>query len=187
MINGFLNVFFFFFAKYSKQTHFLIKTSFWTGANKAMNWFMMFKIHELVRRAYELVQNQSGDSREHFVPVHKNLPRRVFKFGKFRASLYWENIMSFFNREHNNQISSSSSNPLINIHHDWVIGAWTKGCLLGWNSIEDSQGKTRFLLQLQLKSFGVQAFVYRFGHKDWDRGNDLVLATRSQSLQHFEV
>jgi hypothetical protein len=145
-----------------------------------MNWFMMFKINELVRRAYELVQNQSGDSREHFVPVHKNLPRRVFKFGKFRASLYWENIMSFFNREHNNQISSSSSNPLINIHHDWVIGAWTKGCLLGWNSIEDSQGKTRFLLQLQLKSFGVQAFVYRFGHKDWDRGNDLVLATRSQ-------
>jgi hypothetical protein len=33
----------------------------------------MFKIHELVRIAYELVQNQSGDSQEHFVPVHKNL------------------------------------------------------------------------------------------------------------------
>jgi hypothetical protein len=34
-----------------------------------MNWFM---IHELVRRAYESMQNQS--SREHLVPVHNLVP-----------------------------------------------------------------------------------------------------------------
>jgi hypothetical protein len=88
-------------------------------------------------------------------------------------SYLWENsIESLWDhivREHNNQDSSSSSNPLINI-------------MVGWLKLEDnihsSQQKVVFWVEFDWRfskvklgfrfncdwSYFLQAFVYRFGH-----------------------